>query len=353
MDNLPAATNGTQHALVQVSSVFAPLTPRDLVARAKLIEDAIGSVLKNEMHYGTIEGCGDKPTLFKPGAEKLCLMFGYRPELLIKLTELGNGHREYTIHCTLRDFNGNFAGQGIGSCSTMESKYRWRKAGRKCPKCGKEAIKVSKYDDGGFYCYAKIGGCGAKFPATDTAITGQIVGRVENEDIADQYNTCLKMAKKRALVDATLTATAASDIFTQDIEDLQDIATTAKLVDEEPLPPPAKKYSSPAEMQQQMAREAAARKKPFKGSPENTAMAEQIILEDRRHKCVAKFNEIGVRMGELEGYISLGVGGQKKIEQFTAADVDHLLDVYKRLKAVEGEEREKLIAQTFSFDDIK
>jgi len=35
-------------------------------------------------------------------------------------------------------------------------------------------------------------------------------------------NTILKMAKKRAQVDAVITATAASDIFTQDIEDLPD-----------------------------------------------------------------------------------------------------------------------------------
>lgn len=43
--------------------------------------------------------------------------------------------------------------------------------------------------------------------------------RVENIDIADTYNTVLKMAKKRAHVDAILTVTAASDIFTQDLEE--------------------------------------------------------------------------------------------------------------------------------------
>jgi hypothetical protein len=44
--------------------------------------------------------------------------------------------------------------------------------------------------------------------------------RVENPDIADCYNTVLKIAKKRAHVDAMLTATAASDIFThEEIED--------------------------------------------------------------------------------------------------------------------------------------
>src|SRR5690606_20296729 len=39
-------------------------------------------------------------------------------------------------------------------------------------------------------------------------------------DPADVANTVLKMAKKRAQIDMTLTALAASDIFTQDIEDL-------------------------------------------------------------------------------------------------------------------------------------
>jgi hypothetical protein len=37
---------------------------------------------------------------------------------------------------------------------------------------------------------------------------------------ADVSNTVLKMAKKRGLIDAVLTVTAASDLFTQDIEDL-------------------------------------------------------------------------------------------------------------------------------------
>jgi hypothetical protein len=44
-------------------------------------------------------------------------------------------------------------------------------------------------------------------------------GKIEHDNPSDYYNTCLKMGKKRALVDAVLTSTAASDIFTQDIEE--------------------------------------------------------------------------------------------------------------------------------------
>lgn len=346
METLPAATNGTQHAtapIVAAQSVFAPLTARDLAARAKLIEDAIGSVLKESMHFGKIDGCGDKPTLLKPGAEKLCCMFGYRPELQIKLTELPNGHREYTITATLRDPYGNFAGQGIGSCSTMESKYRWRKAGRKCPKCGKEAIKVSKYEDGGFYCFNKIGGCGAKFGATDASIVSQVTGRVENEDIADTYNTCLKMAKKRALVDATLTATAASDIFTQDIEDLQDIAITATAVHDEPAPQPKPEPPKTPLKRPGVHPSIPLKAPPHKASAENDAMAEKVILEARIHKMASAFSDIGVRMGQLEEYIG------NSLEKATEKDVDELQGVYRDIKAAPaGEEREKLIAQFFA-----
>jgi hypothetical protein len=66
----------------------------------------------------------------------------------------------------------------------------------------------------------KKGGCGATFHSTTSEITKQETGRVENPDIADVYNTVLKMAKKRAQVDATLTAVGASDLLTQDLEDL-------------------------------------------------------------------------------------------------------------------------------------
>ena len=71
-------------------------------------------------------------------------------------------------------------------------------------------------------CWAKKGGCGTKFKDGDASIEQQKVGRIENEDIADVWNTVKKMAKKRAHVDVTLTVTAASDIFTQDIEDMDE-----------------------------------------------------------------------------------------------------------------------------------
>ncbi|KKK67335.1 hypothetical protein LCGC14_2955110, partial [marine sediment metagenome] len=63
------------------------------------------------------------------------------------------------------------------------------------------------------------GGCGAKFAETAEAIISQPEGRVENDDPYTLVNTLLKMAKKRALVDAVLSATRSSGLFTQDVED--------------------------------------------------------------------------------------------------------------------------------------
>ena len=44
--------------------------------------------------------------------------------------------------------------------------------------------------------------------------------KMENLNAWDKDNSMLKMAQKRAMVGATLTACAASDIFTQDVEDM-------------------------------------------------------------------------------------------------------------------------------------
>jgi hypothetical protein len=155
-----------------------------IVQQVVAIQSVMNSVMKDGTHYGTIPNCGDKPTLLKPGAEKLCMMFRLAPSYKIDRADFDGAHREYEVVCTLTSMEtGQVISQGVGSCSTMESKYRYRK----------------DWDH-------KV---------------GNKPGRMENPDIADTYNTVMKMAKKRAMVDATLSATAASDIFTQDIEDFK------------------------------------------------------------------------------------------------------------------------------------
>lgn len=186
-----------------------------LKGHIQIIKDVMKSVMVENEHYGTIPGCGPKPALHKPGAEKLCVTFRLAPSYIFTKTDLPNNHREYEFICTLTHIpTGAVIGQGVGSCSTMESRYRYRKAEQVCPICGKEAIiKGKKEYGGGWLCFGKKGGCGAKFTDGDPEIENQNMGRVEHPDPADNYNTVLKMGKKRSMTDAILTATAASDIF--------------------------------------------------------------------------------------------------------------------------------------------
>lgn len=188
----------------------------ELLNKVALVMETMKATMKEGEHFGVIPGCGTKPALLKAGAEKLGMVFRIKPNFEVQERDLGKGHREYFVKCSLSDGT-----QGVGSCSTMESKYRYRQGERTCPECGKATIIVGKKEyGGGFLCFAKKGGCGAKFQDNDERIILQSVGKVEHDNPADYYNTCLKMAKKRAHVDAIITSTACSDIFTQDIEEM-------------------------------------------------------------------------------------------------------------------------------------
>jgi len=190
-----------------------------LTSRVQLIQHVYRKIMIKDVDYGVIPGCGSRPALMKPGAEKLILAFQITPTFQETIRDLGNGHREVIVKCTLTK-NGEILGEGLGSCSTMESKYRYRDASRKCPNCGQEAIIKGKEEfGGGWVCFKKKGGCGSKWQEGDAVIESQQVGKIENTDPADQWNTVLKMSKKRSLIDADLTVLGASDIFTQDIDE--------------------------------------------------------------------------------------------------------------------------------------
>ncbi len=174
--------------------------------------------------YGRIAGA-DRPTLLKPGAEKLIDLFRCTPEFTLvpefSREDFEEGFFKYTFRCRIlsRD-TGAVMAEGYGSANSRESRYRWRTANRKCPTCGKEAIIQGKAEyGGGWVCFKRKGGCGEKYVETDERITQQTVGRVEHDNIADLDNTILKMAKKRAQVDGAIALARCSDMFTQDVED--------------------------------------------------------------------------------------------------------------------------------------
>ncbi|MBU1999455.1 MAG: hypothetical protein KKE64_08200, partial [Candidatus Omnitrophica bacterium] len=176
--------------LMVVEDGMKTLSLRDVIGQVNLIQEIMRGVMKEGEHYGVIPGCGDKPTLLLPGAQKLSLTFRLRPEFEIKQTDLSCGHREYQVICTLYHIaTGQLIGQGVGCCSTMEGKYRYRNASPKCPECRKETIIKGKQEyGGGWLCFAKKGGCGAKWKEGDPIIESQPVGKVEHDNPADYYN---------------------------------------------------------------------------------------------------------------------------------------------------------------------
>src|SRR5262245_7252041 len=223
--------SGEALAVIDRQDAAQALVPVLRVEKAVKRHQAIVKFVKtlmNEGHdFGKIQGT-DKPTLLKPGAEKLTTFFGLskRFHLAEKVEDWsgadhgGEPFFYYSYRCAL--YNGDLLiAESDGSCNSFESKYRWRKAERICPACGASAIIKGKAEfGGGWICFKKKDGCGAKFPDGDQEIESQQVGRVPNPDVCDLVNTIQKMAQKRAFIAATLLAVNASEFFTQDVEDL-------------------------------------------------------------------------------------------------------------------------------------
>jgi hypothetical protein len=238
----------------QVPSVPEALTPDDVMAQVHLIQSIMERAMKKDEHYGVIPGTGNKPTLLKAGAEKLNLTFRMAPDPQVEVIDLGKGHREYRVKVVMTSItSGKILGAGVGSASTMETKWRFRtgpgeSTGRSVPSDywdsrKSDPKKAQEILGGKGFITKKEEGVWMIFRQGE---------KVEHDNPADYYNTCLKMGKKRALVDAVLTCTAASDIFTQDVEELVDngvivaasstvigTTTSAPVPTTPPTPPPA------------------------------------------------------------------------------------------------------------------
>lgn len=201
----------------------APLTVAEVLLHVSLIQQIMRAAMKEGEHYGRIPGCGDKPVLLKPGAEKLCLTFRLAPTYDVEERQLESGHLEYRVTATLTSIMTQvLIGQGVGACTTLENKYRFRAGPAEVTD---RAVPRAYWDlrqDDPAKAQELIGGKGFSVKKVDGQ--GWMVAKggekVEHDNPADHYNTVLKMAKKRALVDAVLTTTAASDIFTQDLEEI-------------------------------------------------------------------------------------------------------------------------------------
>jgi len=191
------------------------------------------AVIKSRLHeghdYGVIPGT-NKPTLLKPGAEKIAKLMNLRDdyEIVEKIENWEAGFFHYVVKCLLCEISsGLLISAGLGSCNSMESKYRWRWVFEdqlsKEQEAEKETLVFKEFRN-------KKGGKFRKY-------------RLPNDDIFSQANTILKMAKKRALVDAALSAGRLSDLFTQDLEELKEEPIE---IEAEPVAAPKKKITDKA-----------------------------------------------------------------------------------------------------------
>jgi hypothetical protein len=196
---------------------------QETASQVHQVQSIMKSLMVEETHFGVIPGT-KKPSLYQPGAQMLCFAFRLIPEYEVTTHRLEENHREVVVTCRLSNQAGQLLGSGVGSCSTMESKYRYRGAelaptGREVPKAYWDAKKLNAASA------AKLIGGPGFVAKKDDAGTWMVFekgeGKAENPDVADAWNTVLKMAKKRAFVDATISTCAASDLFTQDLEDFQ------------------------------------------------------------------------------------------------------------------------------------
>lgn len=215
------------------------------------------SILKSDIDYGIIPGC-QKPSLLKPGAEKLRFVYGLGVEFqpIEATVDLDRLFVDYTYRCIIKSKQGQILSQCEGNCNSMEAKfgYVWLAASDipesvdltklKTKTTGKKITEfefaLNKKETGGQYGkpadywqkweddiksgkakkIEKATKGGKSYPAweIDEQVT---VYRVTNPDVIGMKNTIMKMAQKRAFVGAILIATGASEYFTQDIEDME------------------------------------------------------------------------------------------------------------------------------------
>lgn len=214
-------------------------------------------ILKENLDFGIIPGTA-KPSLYKPGAEKLRFVYGLGAEFecIDKTTDLSIPYVDYTYKCTIRNKNGQVLAQCEGNCNSMEPKFGflWVPANEvpthldlstlKSKTSGKVLFEftfaIDKGETTGQYGKPKeywdnwrqMISSGKAKATTKKTKTGKdypgyelndtvTVYRIPNPDVVGMKNTIMKMSQKRSFVGAVLIATGASEFFTQDVEDME------------------------------------------------------------------------------------------------------------------------------------
>lgn len=190
------------------------MAPDEASELDKQLRSMMLAVLKENVDYGVIPGTGSKPTLLKPGAEKLLQWFGFGHETgRVEVERDGDGQRiGVTYRCTVTK------GMADGRVVTVAM-----------------CEGYAGYDEDRFYTSAEDARAKAESKERTFARKDNRLAKPEKWENAAEYrapwNSVIKMAQKRALVGAALQATSASTLFTQDMEDMRAEADGGKFTE--------------------------------------------------------------------------------------------------------------------------
>jgi hypothetical protein len=211
----------------------------DIISHVAGVQEVMRAIMKEDTHYGKIPGT-TQPTLFKQGAEVLCMAFRVADSYKVEDLSTNNSVR-YRVTCTgQHQVTGVILGSGMGEASSSEEKYKWRKAFEDEYNSTPENLRREKK--------------GYNKQEKKNYSTYQV--RTEPADLA---NTILKMANKRAKIAMTINVTACGDMFIQDLEDMDDalrdhLTRYGKDAETgEVPPPPLSKPALPAHTAESMA----------------------------------------------------------------------------------------------------
>lgn len=209
------------------------VSPAEALRRVQELQAFVANVMKIDVDFGTIPGT-QKPTLYQPGAQKLCELYGlaWTYEDIERVEDWTNGFFFYRKKCVLTSRrDGRYVGDGIGSCNSREDRYGWRWIASEEVPSGMDKKTLtrerkvrwlfeSELPDGSDKTKLRTKRMETRRGKTVKYAVETEMFRIPNPDVCSLVNTIEKMACKRSLIHAVLGATRSAGIFTQDVEDL-------------------------------------------------------------------------------------------------------------------------------------
>jgi len=180
------------------------MTPEDAKALDAQVRACTLAVLREDTDYGLIPGTGDRKVLFKPGAEKLLQWFGFG--FTLDRQEIDRDDDGHKIGVTYRATIFKGVDGRMVHVATCEGYAGYDEDRFYQPVTDEARVKAEKRE--------------RAYAAKDKRAANPNKWKLLT-DYKAPWNTVIKMAQKRALVGATIDATAAAGLFTANDEPVQ------------------------------------------------------------------------------------------------------------------------------------